>query len=408
MLFIKDELEDYSYKIESKKSELKNLISEILKNSQSIKKPEENIYNLKQDIFIELKEKLNMINEVLDKFEDDIRINEIRSEISIENISINISTIYNELEKIKDISIQKIDNIEDFFKEYNRNYEKIIGTYPGNYLLKSIEEKYFITKVDKNFVTLDENENRKKLLDIEKFYYELVDLVKYFENINLKFKNFLELTKSFLEQKELLEIAIEKVTEEIYEIAMKELEEKREKFLIEKQEEYNDILNKLVGEIYLKNKDRKNLLILKSKKRVQTEIEESTNLEKVIEKILIYLNVTSKEKELLEKPELLLKEKVNGEITIFKFRTSYKILKHFLDEEIEKKVKLNSKFLKNSIQEFVEDFKLAKKILIEEVINLKENRIEFFYDIRKIANLKEDILEELENRIEMKYPHLKR
>lgn len=408
MLFIKDELEDYSYKIESKKSELKNLISEILKNSQSIKKPEENIYNLKQDIFIELKEKLNMINEVLDKFEDDIRINEIRSEISIENISINISTIYNELEKIKDISIQKIDNIEDFFKEYNRNYEKIIGTYPGNYLLKSIEEKYFITKVDKNFVTLDENENRKKLLDIEKFYYELVDLVKYFENINLKFKNFLELTKAFLEQKELLEIAIEKVTEEIYEIAMKELEEKREKFLIEKQEEYNDILNKLVGEIYLKNKDRKNLLILKSKKRVQTEIEESTNLEKVIEKILIYLNVTSKEKELLEKPELLLKEKVNGEITIFKFRTSYKILKHFLDEEVEKKVKLNSKFLKNSIQEFVEDFKLAKKILIEEVINLKENRIEFFYDIRKIANLKEDILEELENRIEMKYPHLKR
>ena len=408
MLFIKDELEDYSYKIESKKSELKNLISEILKNSQSIKKPEENIYNLKQDIFIELKEKLNMINEVLDKFEDDIRINEIRSEISIENISINISTIYNELEKIKDISIQKIDNIEDFFKEYNRNYEKIIGTYPGNYLLKSIEEKYFITKVDKNFVTLDENENRKKLLDIEKFYYELVDLVKYFENINLKFKNFLELTKAFLEQKELLEIAIEKVTEEIYEIAMKELEEKREKFLIEKQEEYNDILNKLVGEIYLKNKDRKNLLILKSKKRVQTEIEESTNLEKVIEKILIYLNVTSKEKELLEKPELLLKEKVNGEITIFKFRTSYKILKHFLDEEIEKKVKLNSKFLKNSIQEFVEDFKLAKKILIEEVTNLKENRIEFFYDIRKIANLKEDILEELENRIEMKYPHLKR
>lgn len=408
MLFIKDELEDYSYKIESKKSELKNLISEILKNSQSIKKPEENIYNLKQDIFIELKEKLNMINEVLDKFEDDIRINEIRSEISIENISINISSIYNELEKIKDISIQKIDNIEDFFKEYNRNYEKIIGTYPGNYLLKSIEEKYFITKVDKNFVTLDENENRKKLLDIEKFYYELVDLVKYFENINLKFKNFLELTKAFLEQKELLEIAIEKVTEEIYETAMKELEEKREKFLIEKQEEYNDILNKLVGEIYLKNKDRKNLLILKSKKRVQTEIEESTNLEKVIEKILIYLNVTSKEKELLEKPELLLKEKVNGEITIFKFRTSYKILKHFLDEEIEKKVKLNSKFLKNSIQEFVEDFKLAKKILIEEVINLKENRIEFFYDIRKIANLKEDILEELENRIEMKYPHLKR
>ena len=408
MLFIKDEWEDYSYKIESKKSELKNLISEILKNSQSIKKPEENIYNLKQDIFIELKEKLNMINEVLDKFEDDIRINEIRSEISIENISINISTIYNELEKIKDISIQKIDNIEDFFKEYNRNYEKIIGTYPGNYLLKSIEEKYFITKVDKNFVTLDENENRKKLLDIEKFYYELVDLVKYFENINLKFKNFLELTKAFLEQKELLEIAIEKVTEEIYEIAMKELEEKREKFLIEKQEEYNDILNKLVGEIYLKNKDRKNLLILKSKKRVQTEIEESTNLEKVIEKILIYLNVTSKEKELLEKPELLLKEKVNGEITIFKFRTSYKILKHFLDEEVEKKVKLNSKFLKNSIQEFVEDFKLAKKILIEEVINLKENRIEFFYDIRKIANLKEDILEELENRIEMKYPHLKR
>lgn len=408
MLFIKDELEDYSYKIESKKSELKNLISEILKNSQSIKKPEENIYNLKQDIFIELKEKLNMINEVLDKFEDDIRINEIRSEISIENISINISTIYNELEKIKDISIQKIDNIEDFFKEYNRNYEKIIGTYPGNYLLKSIEEKYFITKVDKNFITLDENENRKKLLDIEKFYYELVDLVKYFENINLKFKNFLELTKAFLEQKELLEIAIEKVTEEIYETAMKELEEKREKFLIEKQEEYNDILNKLVGEIYLKNKDRKNLLILKSKKRVQTEIEESTNLEKVIEKILIYLNVTSKEKELLEKPELLLKEKVNGEITIFKFRTSYKILKHFLDEEIEKKVKLNSKFLKNSIQEFVEDFKLAKKILIEEVTNLKENRIEFFYDIRKIANLKEDILEELENRIEMKYPHLKR
>lgn len=408
MLFIKDELEDYSYKIESKKSELKNLISEILKNSQSIKKPEENIYNLKQDIFIELKEKLNMINEVLDKFEDDIRINEIRSEISIENISINISTIYNELEKIKDISIQKIDNIEDFFKEYNRNYEKIIGTYPGNYLLKSIEEKYFITKVDKNFITLDENENRKKLLDIEKFYYELVDLVKYFENINLKFKNFLELTKAFLEQKELLEIAIEKVTEEIYETAMKELEEKREKFLIEKQEEYNDILNKLVGEIYLKNKDRKNLLILKSKKRVQTEIEESTNLEKVIEKILIYLNVTSKEKELLEKPELLLKEKVNGEITIFKFRTSYKILKHFLDEEVEKKVKLNSKFLKNSIQEFVEDFKLAKKILIEEVINLKENRIEFFYDIKKIANLKEDILEELENRIEMKYPHLKR
>lgn len=408
MLFIKDELENYSYKIENKKRELKNLISEILKTSQSIKKPEENIYNLKQDIFIELKENLNIINEVLDKFEDDIRINEIRNEISIENISINTSTIYNELEKIEKISIQQIDDIEVFFKEYNRNYEKIIGVNSGNYLLKSIEEKYFITKFDKNFVTLDENENRKKLLDIEKFYYELIDLVRYFENINLKFKKFLELTKVFLEQKELLEIAIEEVTEEIYEIAMKELEEKREKFLSEKQEEYSNILNKLVGEIYLKNKNKKNLLILKSKKAVQKEIEESTNLEKVIEKILIYLNITSKEKELLEKPELLLKEKINEEINIFQFRTSYKILKYFIEEELEKKVKLNSKFLKNSIQEFVEDFKLTKKILKEEIINLKENRVDFFYDIRKVTNSKENILEELENRIEMKYPHLKR
>lgn len=408
MLFIKDELEDYIYKIENKKRELKNLISEILKNSQSIKKPEENIYNLKQDIFIELKENLNMINEVLDKFEDDIRINEIRNEISIENISINASTIYNELEKIEKISIQQIDDIEVFFKEYNRNYEKIIGVNSGNYLLKSIEEKYFITKFDKNFITLDENENRKKLLDTEKFYYELVDLVKYFENINLKFKNFLELTKVFLEQKELLEIAIEEVTEEIYEIAMKELEEKREKFLSEKQEEYNNILNRLVGEIYLKNKDKKNLLILKSKKVVQKEIEESANLEKVIEKILMYLNITSKEKELLENPELLLKEKMNEEINIFQFRTSYKILKYFIEEELEQKVKLNSKFLKNGIQEFVEDFKLAKKILKEEIINLKENRVDFFYDIKKIANSKENILDELENRIEMKYPHLKR
>lgn len=408
MLFIKDELENYSYKIEDKKRELKNLISEILKTSQSIKKPEENIYNLKQDIFIELKENLNIINEVLDKFEDDIRINEIRNEISIENISINTSNIYNELEKIKEISIQQIDDIEDFFKGYNIEYKKIIGINSGNYLLKSIEEKYFITKFDKNFITLDENENRKKLLDIEKFYYELIDLVKYFENTNLKFKKFLELTKVFLEQKELLEIAIEEVTEEIYEIAMKELEEKREKFLSEKQEEYSNILNKLVGEIYLKNKDKKNLLILKSKKAVQKEIEESTNLEKVIEKILIYLNITSKEKELLEKPELLLKEKINEEINIFQFRTSYKILKYFIEEELEKKVKLNSKFLKNSIQEFVEDFKLAKKILKEEIINLKENRVDFFYDIRKVTNSKENILEELENRIEMKYPHLRR
>ena len=223
----------------------------------------------------------------------------------------------------------------------------------------------------------------------------------------MKFNSFLELTQNFLEQKELLEIALEKGTEEIYESEMKELDEKQQNFLIKKQEEYNNILNKVVGEIYLKNKERKKLLFLKSKKIIQTEIEESINLEKAIEKILIYLNITSKERELLENLDLLLKEKVNEEINIFKFKTSYKICQKLINEELEKEVKLNSKILKNSIQELVEVFKLTKKILTEEVINTVENRVEFSNDMRRVLKVKENILEELEDRIEMKYPHLK-
>lgn len=407
MLFIKDELENYSHKIENKQKELKELIRDILKSSQELNRPEKNIYNLKQDILIEVKDNLHMIYEILDKFEEDMRIKEIRNEISLENITIKISNIYSELEKIKKISIPQIDEMESFFREYNRSYEQIIGSLKGEFLLKSIEEKYFVTKFDKNFITLDDNENRKKLLEVEKFYNELANLVKNYENLKMKFNSFLELTQNFLEQKELLEIALEKGTEEIYESAMKELDEKQQKFLIKKQEEYNNILNKVVGEIYLKNKERKKLLFLKSKKIIQTEIEESTNLEKVIEKILIYLNITSKERELLEKLDLLLKEKVNEEINIFKFKTSYKICQKLINDELEKEVKLNSKILKNSIQELVEVFKLTKKILTEEVINTIENRVEFSNDMKRILTARENILEELEDRIEMKYPHLK-
>lgn len=408
MLFIKDELENYSHKIESKQKELKELIRDILESSQELNRPEKNIYNLKQDILIEVKDNLHMIYEILDKFEEDMRIKEIRNEISLENITIKISNIYSELEKIKKISIPQIDEMESFFREYNRSYEQIIGSLKGEFLLKSIEEKYFVTKFDKNFITLDDNENRKKLLEVEKFYNELANLVKNYENLKIKFNSFLELTQNFLEQKELLEIALEKGTEEIYESAMKELGEKQQNFLIKKQEEYNNILNKVVGEIYLKNKERKKLLFLKSKKIIQTEIEESINLEKAIEKILIYLNITSKERELLENLDLLLKEKVNEEINIFKFKTSYKICQKLINDELEKEVKLNSKILKNSIQELVEVFKLIKKILTEEVINTVENRVEFSNDMRRVLKVKENILEELEDRIEMKYPHLKK
>lgn len=407
MLFIKGELENYSHKIESKQKELKELIRDILESSQELNRPEKNIYNLKQDILIEVKDNLHMIYEVLDKFEEDMRIKEIRNEISFENITIKISNIYSELEKIKKISIPQIDEMESFFREYNRSYEQIIGSLKGDFLLKSIEEKYFVTKFDKNFITLDDSENRKKLLEVEKFYNELANLVKNYENLKMKFNSFLELTQNFLEQKELLEIALEKGTEEIYESAMKELDEKQQNFLIKKQEEYNNILNKVVGEIYLKNKERKKLLFLKSKKIIQTEIEESINLEKAIEKILIYLNITSKERELLENLDLLLKEKVNEEINIFKFKTSYKICQKLINDELEKEVKLNSKILKNSIQELVEVFKLTKKILTEEVINTVENRVEFSNDMRRVLKVKENILEELEDRIEMKYPHLK-
>lgn len=148
MLFIKGELENYSHKIESKQKELKELIRDILESSQELNRPEKNIYNLKQDILIEVKDNLHMIYEILDKFEEDTRIKEIRNEISFENITIKISNIYSELEKIKKISIPQIDEMESFFREYNRSYEQIIGSLKWNFLLKSIEEKYFVTKFD--------------------------------------------------------------------------------------------------------------------------------------------------------------------------------------------------------------------------------------------------------------------
>lgn len=407
MLFIKDELENYSHKIDSKKRELKEQISEILKNSLELKRPERNIYNLKQDILIEAKDNLNIIYEILNKFEIDMRIEEIKKEISLENITISVPRIYNELEKIKGISIPITSEVELFFKEYNKNYESVMGNFNEDYLLKNIEEKYVTTKFDKNFISLDDNENRKKLIEIEKFYNELVDLLKYYENVNNRFSNFLELTQRFLEQKELLEISLEKETEEIYENATTELEEKRINLLTKKQGEYNNFLNKGVGEIYLRNKERKKLGLFKSKKIVQSEIEESTNLEKVIDKILAYLNISFKDKELLESPELLLREKVNEDIDIFRFKNSYKICQSLINEELEREVKLNSKILKNRIQELVETFLLVKKILTQEVINTIENRVEFSNDMKRVLKIKENIFEELEDRIEMKYPHLK-
>ena len=107
MLFIKDELENYSHKIESKQKELKELIRDILESSQELNRPEKNIYNLKQDILIEVKDNLHMIYEILDKFEEDMRIKEIRNEISLENITIKISNIYSELEKMKKFQYHK-------------------------------------------------------------------------------------------------------------------------------------------------------------------------------------------------------------------------------------------------------------------------------------------------------------
>lgn len=406
MLFIKDELEKYNRKIEENKKELKKIIIEILKISKNVEKPEKNIYNLKQDILIETKDNLHLILEILDKFEEDMRIKEIKNEFSLENISIKVSNLYTELEVIKNILLDSECEIEEFFKEYNKKCREMLKN--SKYILKEIEEKYYTTKFDKNFKILDDNENRKKLIEIEKFYNELVNLVKYYNDIKTKILTFLELTKKFLEQKELVEIALEKDIEEIYQTGIEEFEEKREKALLIKQEQYNKILNNCVGEIYLRNKLKKKFLLFKSKRIIQDDIENSNNLEKVIEKILEYLNISAKERELLENPELILKEKINEEIDIFKFKKSYKICQNFINEELEKNIKLDSIILKNKIQEIVEIFILIKKLLTYEVININENKIEFSNDMKRVLKIRDNILVELEDRIEMKYPHLKR
>lgn len=468
---IKERSERAGRRINNSLENLKQELLDMLILSKETIKPERNMLNLKQDLLIETKENLKLLRQIEAKIELDMVHEDIAKELVLDDIQLRFSEIENEIYRLKETKIPTAQDLEEFFKEYSSNYNETISksgmaigalaigggavgagitsvglgmalsssaiagavgtsimgigglvsgvatlvTGPVGWIAGGIGLLSWLGSAPTDEEIAEAREGLKELQETENQIYDQLYSAR---EMITKIKVILKLTDNFFEVKELLEIGLEKTVSNVIEEGTKNLGENKIKLLEVMKEEYNNILNKAVEDIYIKNRERKKLFCFKRKATVQNIIENAKSITDAIEYISKYLSLPKEDKKALTKLYTIIENYRNIEMEFskknqyFNFSDSYKVVEYYLKNDVDESVKIDSLEVINGLKKLIMMVKLIKNILETPMLNITENRMEYEAEIINITKeyieyYGEDIIQsEYDERIAMKYPDL--
>ena len=202
------------------------------------------------------------------------------------------------------------------------------------------------------------------------------------ENV-AKAKGVIRLSQNFTEIRKELSLLFEDKTNIMRELVDKNLEENKIKLKEELIPIINENINKLLTYLYVNYREKKKFFCFRRKKTIWNMIENAENVEIAFNLLNKYLRVPKEYKNITRDLDLLLSSTDLEEIEVlevFDRKDSYFIfqdrLNNYIQEIIEKNVRITSLEAKEAMKEVIDLMKLLKNIIITPMINIDATELE--------------------------------
>lgn len=416
-------------KIERYLEDIKDTLNETIRISKESELPENNIINQKEYLFLDLGKAQEYFNKINAKLK--VEGLYIPDEIAIKDLKIGISECEKMVYSLKNMDIPTSENIEDYFREYSENYNTaiasaslaagvgvlgiggaalgtsltlagfstagIVGTSligagslldgigaiaagPIGWIIGGIGLLGFLGSAPSKEEII---EAREQLYEIQKKRDEIYEVyMATLENV-AKAKGVIRLSQNFTEIRKELSLLFEDKTNIMKELVDKNLEENKIKLKEELIPIINENINKLLTYLYVNYREKKKFFCFRRKKTIWNMIENAENVEIAFNLLNKYLRVPKEYKNITRDLELLLSSTDLEEIEVlevFDRKDSYFIfqdrLNNYIQEIIEKNVRITSLEAKEAMKEVIDLMKLLKNIIITPMINIDATELE--------------------------------
>lgn len=416
-------------KIERYLEDIKDTLNETIRISKESELPENNIINQKEYLFLDLGKAQEYFNKINAKLK--VEGLYIPDEIAIKDLKIGISECEKMVYSLKNMDIPTSENIEDYFREYSENYNTaiasaslaagvgvlgiggaalgtsltlagfstagIVGTSligagsllggigaiaagPIGWIIGGIGLLGFLGSAPSKEEII---EAREQLYEIQKKRDEIYEVyMATLENV-AKAKGVIRLSQNFTEIRKELSLLFEDKTNIMKELVDKNLEENKIKLKEELIPIINENINKLLTYLYVNYREKKKFFCFRRKKTIWNMIENAENVEIAFNLLNKYLRVPKEYKNITRDLDLLLSSTDLEEIEVlevFNKKDSYFIfqdrLNNYIQEIIEKNVRITSLEAKEAMKEVIDLMKLLKNIIITPMINIDATELE--------------------------------
>ncbi len=259
-------------KIEKKKSEIDNVISQINKTEEAIKSLNEKLASLKS----KEQELRNKIKDLSDKIETQGEESQVKIHKEVENLKVKIAELKSDTEsrkaELKRLQDRKAQ-LEEDLKSINNNLKNL--TIDIKELSQKSEKlKSDRKRIDDELANFQRGHDINKVVDIEK---DLDEIDSQVDKLNQEIKVLVEEKQNKIREKDKILVNIENIDSQIEKIKIIEKEHKKEmEELKKKKEEFKKIIKEL-NEALSKD-SRLAAMIAESKKRVDSLREEVERL----------------------------------------------------------------------------------------------------------------------------------
>lgn len=416
-------------KIKRYLEDIKDTLNETIRIAKESELPENNVINQKEYLFLDLGKAQEYFNKINAKLK--VEGLYIPDEIAIKDLKIGISECEKMVYSLKNMDIPTSENIEDYFREYSENYNTaiasaslaagvgvlgiggaalgtsltlagfstagIVGTSlmgagsllggigaiaagPIGWIIGGIGLLGFLGSAPSKEEII---EAREQLYEIQKKRDEIYEVyMATLENV-AKAKGVIRLSQNFTEIRKELSLLFEDKTNIMRELVDKNLEENKIKLKEELIPIINENINKLLTYLYVNYREKKKFFCFRRKKTIWNMIENAENVEIAFNLLNKYLRVPKEYKNITRDLDLLLSSTDLEEIEVlevFDRKDSYFIfqdrLNNYIQEIIEKNVRITSLEAKEAMKEVIDLMKLLKNIIITPMINIDATELE--------------------------------
>lgn len=416
-------------KIERYLEDIKDTLNETIRIAKESELPENNVINQKEYLFLDLGKAQEYFNKINAKLK--VEGLYIPDEIAIKDLKIGISECEKMVYSLKNMDIPTSENIEDYFREYSENYNTaiasaslaagvgvlgiggaalgtsltlagfstagIVGTSlmgagsllggigaiaagPIGWIIGGIGLLGFLGSAPSKEEII---EAREQLYEIQKKRDEIYEVyMATLENV-AKAKGVIRLSQNFTEIRKELSLLFEDKTNIMRELVDKNLEENKIKLKEELIPIINENINKLLTYLYVNYREKKKFFCFRRKKTIWNMIENAENVEIAFNLLNKYLRVPKEYKNITRDLDLLLSSTDLEEIEVlevFDRKDSYFIfqdrLNNYIQEIIEKNVRITSLEAKEAMKEVIDLMKLLKNIITTPMINIDATELE--------------------------------